>query len=74
MESHADKQAAAGTCKGGFGFHPLMAYLDATGECPAGVGRPGNAGSNTAKLSDDWPWTPHLLTAFQRVHNLPLLI
>ena len=29
---------------------------------------------HTAKLSDDWPWTPHLITAFNRVHNLPLLI
>ena len=27
-----------------------------------------------AKLADDWPWTPDLITAFQRVHNLPLLI
>ena len=48
VESHSDKQAAAGTYKGGFGFHPLMAYLDATGEALAGVLRPGNAGSNTA--------------------------
>ena len=47
VESHSDKQAA-GTYKGGFGFHPLMAYLDGTGECLAGVGRAGNAGSNTA--------------------------
>ena len=46
--SHSDKQAAAGTYKGGFGFHPLMACLDATGECLAGVGRSGNTGSNTA--------------------------
>ncbi len=48
VNSHSDKQAAAGTYKGGFGFHPLMAYLDATGEALAGVLRPGNAGSNTA--------------------------
>ena len=48
VDSHSDKQAAAGTYKGGFGFHPLMAYLDATGEALAGVLRPGNAGSNTA--------------------------
>ena len=48
VESHSDKQAAAGTYKGGFGFHPLMAYLDATGEALAGLLRPGNAGSNTA--------------------------
>lgn len=48
VESHSDKQGAAGTYKGGFGFHPLLAYLDATGECLAAVLRPGNAGSNTA--------------------------
>ena len=27
-----------------------------------------------ARLADDWPPTPHLITAFQRLHNLPLLI
>ncbi len=48
VESHSDKQHAAGTYKGGFGFHPMMAYLDATGECLAGLLRPGNAGSSTA--------------------------
>ena len=48
VDSHSDKQAAAGTYKGGFGFYPLMAYLDATGEALAGLLRPGNAGSNTA--------------------------
>ena len=32
----------------GFGFHPLLAYLDATGEALAGMLRPGNAGSGTA--------------------------
>ena len=36
------------TWKRGFGFHPLMAYLDATGEALAGLLRPGNAGSGTA--------------------------
>ncbi len=36
-----------GTYKGGFGFHLLMARLDATGEALAGVLRPGNAGSAT---------------------------
>ena len=48
VESHSDKQQAAGTYKGGFGFRPLMACLDATGEALAGVLRPGNAGSNIA--------------------------
>ena len=46
--SHSDKEHAAPTYKRGFGFHPLLAYLDATGEALAGVLRPGNAGSGTA--------------------------
>lgn len=46
--AHSEKELAAGNFKGGFGHHPLLAYLDGTGEAPAGVLRPGNAGSNTA--------------------------
>jgi hypothetical protein len=46
--SHSEKQGAAGTYKGGYGFHPLMAYCDETGEALASILRPGNAGSNTA--------------------------
>jgi hypothetical protein len=46
--SHSDKEHAAPTYKKGFGFHPLLAYLDATGEALAGLLRPGNAGSGTA--------------------------
>ncbi|MGH3633036.1 MAG: transposase [Mycobacterium sp.] len=34
--------------KGGFGFHPLTAWCDNTGECLAIITRGGNAGSNTA--------------------------
>jgi hypothetical protein len=46
--AHSEKQGAAGTFKGGFGFHPLLGYLDETREALAGVLRPGNAGANTA--------------------------
>jgi len=46
--AHSDKQGAAPTYKRTFGFHPLMAYLDATGEALAGLLRPGNAGSGDA--------------------------
>jgi hypothetical protein len=42
------KEQAAGNFKGGYGHHPLLAYLDGTGEAPAGILRAGNAGSNTA--------------------------
>ena len=46
--AHSEKEQAAPNYKLGFGFHPLLAYLDATGEALAGVLRPGNAGSGTA--------------------------
>ena len=46
--SHSEKEGAAGTFKGGYGFHPLMAYCDETGEALGAILRPGNAGSNTA--------------------------
>jgi hypothetical protein len=48
VTSHSEKEGAAPTYKRGFGFHPLVSYLDATGESLAGVLRPGNAGSGTA--------------------------
>ncbi|HEY5987692.1 MAG TPA: IS1380 family transposase [Streptosporangiaceae bacterium] len=52
LDAHADKQGAAGTFKHGFGFHPLVCWLDrgdGTGEALAGILRAGNAGSNTAQ-------------------------
>jgi hypothetical protein len=48
VTAHSEKEAAAATFKGGFGYHPLLAFLDNTGEALAGVLRPGNAGANTA--------------------------
>ena len=39
LDAHSDKQGAAGTYKGGFGFYPLIAFLDrddGTGEALAG--------------------------------------
>jgi hypothetical protein len=42
------KEGAAPNWKHGFGFHPLLVYLDQTGEALAGKLRPGNAGANTA--------------------------
>jgi hypothetical protein len=46
--SHSEKQGAAGNFKGGYGFHPMLAYSDQAGEALAGELRPGNAGANTA--------------------------
>jgi hypothetical protein len=54
ITSHSDKEGAAATYKRGYGFHPMLAYLDtpglAAGGLPlAGLLRPGNAGANTAQ-------------------------
>jgi hypothetical protein len=45
---HSDKEGAAGNFKGGYGFHPMLAYADETDEALGGELRPGNAGANTA--------------------------
>ena len=49
VTSHSEKEQAAGTYKRGFGFHPMLAYFDESGEAAAGQLRPGNAGANTAQ-------------------------
>jgi Transposase DDE domain group 1 len=52
VNSHSDKELAAPTFKRGFGFHPLLSFLDhgqdGTGEPLGMLLRKGNAGSNTA--------------------------
>ncbi len=56
VTAHSDKHRAAGTYKGGYGFYPLLSFVDhgdGTGEPLAGVLRPGNAGSNTVIDHDD---------------------
>ncbi len=63
VTAHSDKQGAAATFKGGFGYHPLGAWLDNTGEALAAVLRPGNAGSNTA--------ADHLLVLERALSQLP---
>ena len=45
---HSEKEQSAATFKGGWGYHPLLAFLDNTNEALAGILRPGNAGANTA--------------------------
>ncbi len=46
--AHTEKEGAAVNFKGGFGFHPLLAYLDASREALAGMLRPGNAPAHGA--------------------------
>ena len=45
---HSEKELAAPTFKKTFGFHPMLAFCDNTGEFLAAQLRKGNAGSNTA--------------------------
>ena len=48
VEIHSEnKEQAAPTYKGGYGFHPMFCFADATGETLAALLRPGNAGANT---------------------------
>ncbi len=48
VEIHSEhKMSAAPTFKGGYGFHPMFCFADATGEALASLLRPGNAGANT---------------------------
>jgi Transposase DDE domain group 1 len=47
ITAHSEKEQAAGNYKGGYGFFPLVAYLDETREALGAVLRPGNAGANT---------------------------
>lgn len=67
VTAHSDKESAAPTWKGGFGFHPLLAFADhgagGTGEPVAELLRPGNAGSNTA--------ADHVLVLEQALAQLP---
>src|SRR3954471_4743603 len=48
ITAHSEKQGAAGTYKHGFGFPPLLAWVDGSREALAGILRSGNAGANTA--------------------------
>ena len=48
VEVHSENKAgAAAHCEGGFGFHPMYAFADCTGECLAVLLRPGNAAANS---------------------------
>jgi hypothetical protein len=46
VTAHSDKEGATPTDKRGYGFHPILCYLQ--GEALAGMLRPGNAGANCA--------------------------
>jgi hypothetical protein len=64
VEIHSEnKEGTAPTYKGGFGFHPILCFADATGEALSGLLRPGNAGSNTV--------ADHVLVLDQALAQLP---
>jgi Transposase DDE domain group 1 len=63
-EIHSEnKEDTAPTYKGGFGFHPMLCFADATGEALSGLLRPGNAGANDA--------TDHLTVLDAAIAALP---
>ena len=49
VNAHSDKEGAAPNYKHGFGFAPMVAFLDATGEALAAILRPGNAAAGSAR-------------------------
>jgi hypothetical protein len=47
IDADSEKENAAGTYKGGFGFHPLAGWCTNVGDNLVIMNRPGNAGSST---------------------------
>jgi hypothetical protein len=70
---HSEKQGAAPNFKHGYGYHPVLVWLDNTNEALAGMLRPGNAGSNTAadhiRLTDEASQIPDA-----ERHGQPILV
>ena len=71
---HSEKEKAAPTFKHGYGYHPLLAWLDNSGEALAGMLRPGNANANTA--ADHITVTDEALAQIPDAHRYgtPILI
>jgi hypothetical protein len=60
---HSEKESATRTWKKTFGYHPLLCFLDNTGEALAGMLREGRAGSNTT--------TDHVTVLDQALAQIP---
>ena len=60
VEVHSDKERRQRHFKGGFGYHPLLAFLDNTNEALAGILRPGRRRVQHRRRShrrcSTWPW------------------
>src|SRR5512135_87981 len=52
VTAHSEKEAAAPTFKGGFGYHPVTAWCDNTGEALAGLLRAGNTAADQIRVID----------------------
>jgi hypothetical protein len=64
VEIHSEnKEQTAATFKGGYGFHPMFCFADATGETLAAMLRAGNTGANTV--------TAHVTLLDQAMGQLP---
>ena len=67
VEIHSEnKEGAAPHFKGGYGFHPMLCFADATGEALAAQLRPGNAGANTV--------ADHVIVLDDAIAQLPEVI
>ena len=53
VNAHSEKEGAAVNYRSGFGFHPILAYLDETHEALAGVLRGGGAPAHSAQAQID---------------------
>jgi len=80
VEIHSEnKEGAAAHFKGGFGFHPLFCFADATGDTLAGHLRPGNAAANDASdllrvVDDGVSQLPGGIAAGHRAGDDPALV
>ena len=64
VEIHSEnKEGAAAHFKGGYGFHPMFCFADATGETLAAMLRPGNAAANNI--------VDHLAVLDNAINQLP---
>lgn len=70
--AHSEKEAAAPTFKGSFGFHPIGVWCDNTTELLAARLRPANAGANTT--ADHLDVLAAAITQIPQSHRKHLLI
>lgn len=71
VEVHSENKAGtAATYKGGFGFHPMFCFADATGEALGAILRPGNT-ADTLKISTSCFQVQTFSTTSRRLRHLP---